>query len=245
MLPNNMLRRQFFRIAFSLPRRVRWRLFRQFGGREKKWVQWIYDGDGEYSLRRMRELNCIFVHIPKAAGIAVTHALFGNKGAAHASVGDYLSVFGSKWFDQAFKFTFVRHPVRRVVSAYDFLRRGGLHDDDRRFANEHLRQYATIDEFVAHGLDRPNVRNWNHFRDQTGFLTDPRTGALNVDFIGRVETIEKDFEAICSRLGVSTALKRENARADANEDPTLKLSPASTEKIRQVYERDFALLGYD
>lgn len=245
----NLPQKQTLEIAFALPRRVRWRLFRQFGGREKKWVQWIYDADGEYSLRPMRELNCIFVHIPKAAGTAITHALFGNKGGAHASVDDYLSVFGSFWFDSAFKFTFVRNPWSRTVSAFEFLKQGTFDDrpfapDVRAFVEENLSQYATAEEFIRHGLGRPHIMEWPHFRPQHRFLVDSRSGVIGVDFIGRHETIDADFKHVCEVLRLETSLLRRNARRGGDTRRLPSISQESYDKIADIYSTDLDLLGY-
>lgn len=232
------------RLAFALPMRLRWKLFREFGGRDKKWVQWIYDSDGDYSLKSMRSKNCIFIHIPKCAGRSISLASLGDRGAAHASVEDFLSVFGSAWFDQAFKFAFVRDPWSRLVSAYDFLRNGGLHEDDRKFADENIVQYRTVDDFVMTGLEQPKIRKWAHFRDQVDFLMDPRTGSLGVDFIGRFETITEDFAVVCRRLGIDATLGRHNARNSVAGDPSLVLSSTAVDEISRIYERDVRLLGY-
>ncbi|MBB5517366.1 sulfotransferase family 2 domain-containing protein [Amphiplicatus metriothermophilus] len=192
----------------------------------------------------MRERNCIFIHVPKCAGLAVAHALLGGKGGAHASAADYLSVFGARWFDQAFKFAFVRDPWRRTVSAFDFLRRGGLHADDAAFAETHLKRYSTIDAFVTEGLARPEIRTWPHFREQVSFLLDPRTDRLAVDYLGRVETIEEDFRAIRARLGLACELPMKNARVATEADDSLKLSARAIDRIAEVYARDVEMLGY-
>lgn len=232
------------RVVYNLPRRARCKLARVFGGRPKRWVQWISDSDGEYTLRGMRERNCIFIHIPKCAGIAVADALLGSRGGAHATAEDYLSVFGARWFDQAFKFTFVRDPWSRIVSAYDFLRHGGFHADDAAFAEKHLKRYATVNDFVAAGLGRPEIRRWPHFREQVWYLLDPRTGEICVDYLGRFETIEEDFRAICARLNIDAKLGVKNATSGAHADETLKLSAKSIDRIAKLYARDVARLGY-
>ena len=240
-----MITHPFYRLAFALPQRLRWKLFREIGGHDKKWVQWIYDADNDYSLRPMRANNCVFVHIPKAAGIAVSDGLLGGKGGAHASVEDYLSVFGSTWYDQAYTFTVVRHPRSRLISAYDFLRQGGFNDGDKAFAEKHLTPFANLDELVLHGLDQDIIAQWPHFRPQIDFLTDPRNGKIGVDFIGRLESIDEDFQTIAKQIGIKADLKKKNARPKAAPDETLALSPASEERLRAFYKRDFDALGYE
>lgn len=232
-------------VAWRLPRRLRWKLSRTMGGRSRSWIQRLYDADGDYTLREMRARNCVFVHIPKCAGIAVAEALFGNYAGGHSTAEEYLSVFGARWFDQAFKFTFVRDPWSRTISAYDFLRRGGFNDADAAFANQHLKGYADINDFVERGLGRPEIRSWQHFQSQTHFLLDPRTQKLAVDYLGRFENIEDDFKVISKRLNVKSKLVEKNARSGGRKaDDSLKLSMRSIDRIGDIYARDIAMLGY-
>lgn len=239
------LRRLGFRALYAAPRRLRWATARRLGKQPARWVQSCHTADdgADYTLRGMRDRHCIFVHVPKCAGISVTKTLFGNFGGGHASVADYLGVFGSDWFDRAFKFTFVRDPWTRTVSAFEFLRGGGLNRWDAAFGERYLKPYPDINAFVAERLGDPEVMAYFHFRDQVSFLEDPRTGGLGVDFIGRFESIDADFAAVCARFGVQAPLVMSNARAEKPGDDGL--SAASVERIAEVYHRDVELLGYE
>ncbi|MFQ5563547.1 MAG: sulfotransferase family 2 domain-containing protein [Parvularculaceae bacterium] len=245
-----MLTRISARIYYNLPRRLRWKLARDFGGQPKRWVQWIYDSPGEYSLRAMRARNCIFIHIPKAAGTAIATSLFGNKCGAHASASDYLSVFGGAWYDGAFKFTFVRDPWSRTASAFKFLRAGYFDGSEfrptvRQFVQDHLSAYEDFEHFVFEGLGRPEIMAWPHFRPQVRFLTDPRTGRLGVDFIGRYETLRQDYETICAKLGVSIALAERNVTEHGSDESKMRMSEKSCQRISEIYEEDIVNLGYE
>ena len=69
------------------------------------------------SLRSYDEYKCIFVHVPRTGGVAIAKSLFGNLGGSHISISLYRKVF-SDVFDGYYKFTFVRNPWDRLVSAY-------------------------------------------------------------------------------------------------------------------------------
>ena len=140
-----------------------------------------------------------------------------------------------------FKFTFVRNPESRLLSAYNFLKSGGMNENDRAWAAKYVMPFDTIDAFVRNSLVRPEVFNAVHFRPQVDFLRDPRTGKLGVDFVGRFETIGADFKAICQHLGIERDLPHENKTRSVDRSV---LSMSSAAMIRRIYEADFDALGY-
>src|SRR3990172_11795505 len=52
-----------------------------------------------YSLYSYIENKCIFVHIPKCAGVSISHALFGHLGGGHLSITAYQRIFNQKEFN--------------------------------------------------------------------------------------------------------------------------------------------------
>jgi len=84
-----------------------------------------------YSLQCFDEYRCIYYHIPKTAGLSVCQGLFGHHGPGHIDARTYRLIFGRAHFEKYFRFTFVRNPWDRLVSAYHFLQAGGLDREDR------------------------------------------------------------------------------------------------------------------
>ena len=89
--------------------------------------------DDGYSFKPFDQCGCIFIHIPKCAGVSVSKALFGNLAGGHSRVVDYQLVFNSNEYSNYFKFTFVRNPWDRLVSAFFFLKKGGFNDADKKW----------------------------------------------------------------------------------------------------------------
>lgn len=208
-------------------------------------VRTVGEGDNvvTYSLRGFDEHRCIFVHIPKAAGISVAMALFGNLAGGHAEARDYRKVFGRDFW-RYFKFTFVRNPYTRLVSAYEFLKGGGhpAWPTDQRFRDEVLSEYVDFPDFVLRWL-QPRAQWPEHFRPQHEFLE--LGGKLVMDFVGRFERIEADFATVCDRLGIQAQLGRLNPTGERQ--GTLGdyfASDAVERRVRDVYARDFELFGY-
>lgn len=186
------------------------------------------EGVGPYSLVPSDRLRCIFVHMPRTAGVSVCRALFdGYLAAGHTPAWDYRMVYSREDFRGFFKFTFVRNPWSRLYSAFVFLRAGGFNPVDERFANRHLGEFETFDRFVRDGLRRKPIREYLHFRPQRSLLARPR-GGIEVDYVGRFEHLERDFADVCERLGLDAELGRSNA------------SPASAASYREVYSSESA-----
>lgn len=110
-------------------------------------------------------------------------------GHGHVSVAQVKPVLGDEVFNRYFKFAFVRNPWDRFVSYCAFISR-----DTGRFEND------------PHGFMREMVyspRPLQHllYQPQNEMLSDER-GELAMDFVGRVEQMERDHITICRRLGV-------------------------------------------
>ena len=82
-----------------------------------------------------RRDGVIFVHVPKAAGSTINLSLFGFRNG-HRSIESFWHV-DPTFTEEAFKFSFVRHPYLRFVSAYKYLRAGGISTRDA----EHQREF--------------------------------------------------------------------------------------------------------
>lgn len=187
-----------------------------------------------YSFEPFRRTSSVFFHIPKAAGISVAEALYGSKAAGHIDVNYCRGQLGSHDFASFFKFAFVRDPLTRAISAFQFLKSGGFNDGDAAWARENLAPYDTFDEFVAKGLGQ--CLDYWHFRPQFTFITDFATGRLVADFIGRFETLDRDFEIIAKVVNPTATLGHLNKSA-----PVAGCSERSRAIVRRVYRRDYRL----
>ena len=68
-------------------------------------------------------------------------------------------------------------------------------------------------------------------------------GELLVDFVGRFETIDSDFQKICSRLGILASLPKYNI---SNIAPYQQYySEETKELVRSAFEVDISYFGYD
>lgn len=195
------------------------------------------------SIAALDYYKCIFVHIPKNAGLSVCYTLFGNTGGSHRKIVDYKKIFSPVTFKRYYKFTFVRNPWDRLVSTFFFLKNGGLTEKDRVWAQEHLEQFDSFDAFVKGWLTEENINNSLHFQHQYGFLEDEK-GTIAVDFIGRFENIEEDFKIITDKLNIKRTLKKTNT-SKRKEDYRAYYNQETKAKVGIIYKRDIELFNYE
>ena len=155
-----------------------------------------------------KRLKCIFIHIPKTAGTSILKALGKNNGGRnHLSWYVYYTA-RQNYFERFFKFAFVRNPWDRAYSSYKYLRNGGNKQGDIELSNL-LSQFDSFDDFVIRGLEKGHFRSHLLFLPQSNFIAGPN-GKLMIDFVGRFENIEADFNIIAKKLGLKPILPKEN-----------------------------------
>jgi hypothetical protein len=192
----------------------------------------LYSGDPDV-------YQCIFIHIPKNAGTSVAQALFG-RGSRHVPCIEYEKANPRK-FRRYFKFAFVRNPWDRLYSAYHFLRKGGMSSQDSAWANAHLGQFQSFEEFVHEWVNQDNVMSWVHFMHQHHFIIGSN-GQMAMDYLGRMENIKADFDFVSRKLGISVPLSALNK---TEKDPYVKAYTSEMiEIVGRVYRQDVSMLGY-
>jgi hypothetical protein len=126
------------------------------------------------------------------------------------------------------------------------LKDGGRNPVDQKWAEENLRGIDTADQLVERMREdsdyRKTIESWQHFRPQVWYLID-NTGNLPLDYIGRLETIQEDFEEICRRIGIERHLPHKNKSSKSERD-VLSDEQNTTFLRKKVYDRDFKMLGY-
>ncbi len=195
-----------------------------------------------YSFEPFDKYKTIFIHVPKCAGVSVNHTLFGNLAGGHATLNDYLHVFEPELIENYFKFTIVRNPWDRLVSAYFFLKKGGFNKDDKDWFERELSQYDSFEQFVTEWVNKENILRYHHFRPQTNYIFD-KYRKIPIDFVGFFENLDDDFDYIANKIGVPDHLPKKNAGEhkryqDYYNDKTMEI-------VAKVYEEDINVLGYN
>ncbi|MEM7474693.1 MAG: sulfotransferase family 2 domain-containing protein [Planctomycetota bacterium] len=189
--------------------------------------------------RGFDKLQAIFIHVPKCAGTSIL-TLFEGVYPEHVPYWKFQEKDANR-FESYFKFAFVRNPWDRLVSAYEFLKAGGMNEGDRRWAKWALADYPDFESFVLGWLTQDNIETKIHFIPQHHFLWDS-DGQLQVDFLGRYEMFSRDSAAIQQRLKSDHQIPHLNP--SKRRDYSSYYSPESAAKVSEVYARDIELFDY-
>lgn len=196
----------------------------------------------------------LFVHIFKTAGTSITNSLapysyrpestrpsnwlaflsanwkkiHRNPIKKHATALEIQASLDSEIFDSFFKFSFVRNPWDWQVSLYHYIL-----DHPENCGHEETKAMGSFRNFVF-------SREKSDF-SQTGCLVD-ESGKLLVDFVGRFENLEVDFQTICKRVGITATLPHINKSdrlgyRDYYDEETRALTA-------RVYVEDIERFGY-
>jgi chondroitin 4-sulfotransferase 11 len=151
-----------------------------------------------------------------------------------------------------FRFCFVRNPWDRVVSCYVEKIK-----TDPGYTTRFFRDGVFVG-FIPYGVFRagmsfqsfveaiagiPDEEADRHFRSQHTFVTDAR-GELLVNFVGKLEQSAEDFAHVLRRLGRDPSEVPHLNRSDHSDYKSF-YTPRTMELVRQRYERDITLFGYD
>lgn len=193
------------------------------------------------------ELGFFYSRIPKAANSTITSSLarikFGrdlapNKAKRVFRYPSQLSRPEVARIDSLFRFTVVRNPYTRTLSAYlDKIKR--RFDQGRKVESS----FAEFLDALANGRLYANA----HWAPQSSLLLLPLE---DFDFIGKVETLTDDLAHIHNRILRVEGLEREPVTSvlshatGATDKLNSYYDEANIETVRTLYRQDFELLGY-
>lgn len=193
----------------------------------------------------------IFVHIQRTGGNAIRSALGlpDKEPNKHFSARELKPVHSDTRWAHSFKFAFVRNPWDRLVSWWSLIDNGrdpaGATPAPNNFFGYVLTQARDFEEFLSNCTDEIVDQDGrkNIFRNQIEYLT-ADNGGLMIDFIGRFERLQTDFDTVTGHLGLpQVTLPKINHSRHA--PYTEYYTPAMAEKVRQRYNRDIAAFGYE
>ncbi|WP_111495784.1 sulfotransferase family 2 domain-containing protein [Marinobacter bohaiensis] len=187
--------------------------------------------------------NCIFIHIPKVAGTSITEAL-GDRRAKRNHLPWYVYYTANRnFFENSYKFAFVRNPWDRAVSAYNYLVAGGNKVGDLN-VSEQISNFESFDDFIINGIGEGSYRNHLLFIPQSEFVVNGEQ-ELVVDFLGRFESLENDFRNVLGSLGLRRELSNVNSSKRASDYKEYYKDERSIEVVREVYAQDVKMFSYE
>ena len=206
-----------------------------------------------------RDPPFLFIHVDKAAGSSIQHALqpyapcrldsrlrrrlvwlgginrFFNlhcvlEFPVHASARTVNKCLPPDLYDRLFKFAFVRNPWDRLVSRYAYLLQ--VEDHPR---HKFVKAMDGFEDYLGWEIRRGKM-------SQHDYVCDARGGWL-VDFVGYYERLKEDFAKVCARLKVNAELRQANS--SSHRDYKTYYTPATRELVAKHFQRDIELFGYE
>lgn len=208
------------------------------------------------------ELKTIFVHIPKTAGVSLTHAIishvvgydtsgeighlsqglkfkFDLRGPQkHKQAMYYVpSYISQKLWDKYYKFAFVRNPWDRAVSEFHW-----RHQLPTRHPSKDFKQFLKYCE--SRIQDEKNRRRdiyWTHAQTQKSYVT--KKGKVILDDVFKFEDMDRAIEQIQDRIGIPFDLKMYNTSKHKHYQDYY--DDESRKTVNRLYRDDIELFEYE
>ncbi|MBU3071675.1 sulfotransferase family protein [Aestuariicella sp. G3-2] len=142
-----------------------------------------------------------------------------------------------------YKFSIVRNPYTRIVSAYvDKVHRGKPEKAKvARYFSRDVNEHISFDEFLSY-LESGGIYEDAHWAPQTDLIFIP---IEELDYLGKIETIGRDLPFILNELFKKSDIVDWRPHASSHEKVKIELDSNQKKKIYALYKNDFISLGYD
>ncbi|MDJ0709527.1 MAG: sulfotransferase family 2 domain-containing protein [Woeseiaceae bacterium] len=220
----------------------------------KDMYNFTYLGKAIHRLRNVNRRNAVFIWIPKNAGTSLYSALrpygcmkakklarvkyrFSQQGLVTFAHMDYHELVRQghvkREFDRtAFKFCFCRNPYDRAISVYTYLMAVlGVQTTFLDFWRD-----VQINGVESIGLH--NGHDTLHCNAQVRWIE-----KLDIDFVGRFETLDEDFARLTGQLDLSGA-ELERLNSSRRKPVADYFCRQSKQIIEDLYAEDFDYFGY-
>ena len=207
----------------------------------------------------------IFVHIAKTGGTSIRSALtpllltdpfrwiqyifnrisditnhkIGVKFPRHAKIIAAYEILPREIFNSFFKFAFVRNPWDLQVSSYYHIKR------ERPHLIEHIKSF---EDFLKFKLEEPRPYHYilDASKEPQWFSVVDMNGKCLMDFIGRYENLENDFNSVLKKIGIKKKIKlpRKRKAKDRDKDYRKYYTDRAAEIVEKHFRIDIEKFGY-
>jgi len=190
--------------------------------------------------------KCIFIHIPRTAGTSIELGISGAPNNSHHYkykhlIASYAKEIYAKYWDDYFKFSFIRNPWSRIVSMNKFPNFYGvkMHNGKIDISGYHKKfnefelDPRTNCDSIEVGSPIPNSVYLNILNEK-------------LDFIGKFENKEQDYAYVCDQIGLQNTkfpLWDVN-RSSRSKHYTEYYDNETRELVAEKYAKDIEYFGY-
>ena len=191
------------------------------------------------------------LHLPKTAGTSFNKQLveYDEKDIFKIGHPTLMELMSMKRFGNLregyFKFTFVRNPFDRLVSAFFYISRDSWYQADRWMRKEFKMNDVSFSFFVKNILPlilkTPNIRP-RHFKLQSDFFFEDNKNLL--DFVGKFENLQEDFNIVCDKIGISRR-KLPHTNKSKHKPYTEYYDKETQQIVAELYSKDIEHFRYE
>jgi len=196
----------------------------------------------------MTKINSIFVKTPKCAGTSLMNVFVAtNIEIIKFGRIEHKRSINPYFFDNSFKFAFVRNPYDRIVSAYyHCVRHKWFSGSFKKMVTTplkdlHPKTTQHIQPLVLHlSLNKIEYRKNN-------YEFPPNQEDLNVDylnFIGKFENLQQDFNILCGIIGIPQQ-KLPHKNTTKHKHYSEYYDNETRKVVSKNYAKDIELFGYN
>lgn len=191
-----------------------------------------------------QDFRLLYVRIPKSGNSSIRGSIDGAINGRMSS--SRIMGLGENWTT----FSFVRNPWARLVSAY----RQKVHEDyaSKKMVNGVYKGFLdsgipvhknmSFDAFCEVVCDIPDSKTDKHLRSQSSFVI--RKGVPIVSFLGKVETMERDWKNLMDRVGLDFKLAHLNHTSQQHYSSYFS-DPRLVKLVGDRYAEDVRYFNYD
>lgn len=187
---------------------------------------------------RLLNPDCVFIHIPKTGGTSIRRGVWGSQ-----YVGPMYGEIPAEW-DGLWRFAFVRHPLERLMSAWDMACRKQVYGPPVAQTIEAFLA-VVMDDDIPHDYKSPMRTEGERIRHHTIPQTHPFNCLEAADFVGRFEHFQRDYTVVAKRMGITSRDLPHMYPATQPRQWSDVLSGECLQHCVDYYRRDFEQLGYE
>jgi len=168
----------------------------------------------------------------------------------HITFKEQEGLLGKHCTDEYFKFTFTRNPYSWLLSNYLYC--GGIHVPYLRGHAKmaqisekpmHARRWIRTENSIS------NFKDWvkwyiNNIKGTQIEMIKNRDGKVSLDFIGKFENLQQDFDTVCDKIGIPQQ-QLPHANKTNHKHYTEYYDDETKQIVAEKYAKDIEYFGYE
>lgn len=199
--------------------------------------------------------KCIFIHIPRTAGTSIEKWIHGSNWwdikpeTKHLTASQAKEIYNEFW-DDYFKFTFIRNPWDRVISCLKFSEYFGIYHHKK--SKLHLWKNLDLNKYKKRFGSKITLEYDYRFHKQEDLISKkhlPGQVYQNIldeelDFIGQFENLAADCKKIQNILGLEKEFSEHAVSSKKRRKYQYYYNKKSIREVQDLYQKDIEHFDY-